>query len=184
MSVKVADLTEFWKNQGNICLSDPNILACKDYPDLLEQLINSGAKINFNQGLDARLINYEKAELLASMKLKTPHFAMDSMKSVETVSEGLKLYVDACKRIKGKWDWRNAKVFCLVNFDTTFEEDMKRIKTIQECECQPYVMIYNKPSAPKILRRLQRWTNSTIAYATTQDFYEYQKYTYKKVLTD
>lgn len=183
-STKVADLSEFWNCQGNICLSDPNILACKDWRDLLKQLVESGAKIDFNQGIDARLITKEKAELLASMKLKSPHFAMDSMKVVESVSRGLKLYVDACKKIKGKWDWRYAKVFCLVNFDTTFQEDMERIRVIQECECQPYVMIYNKPSAPSILRRLQRWTNNTICYAKTKDFYEYQKYTYKEVLYD
>ena len=181
-SIKVADLTEFWAGQGNICLSDPNILACKDWRDLLKQLVDSNAKISLNQGIDARLITKEKAELLASMKLKQPHFAMDSMNVIESVRRGLKLYVDACKEIKGKWNWRNAKVFCLTNFDTTFEEDMQRVKVIQECECQPYVMIYNKPSAPKILKRLQRWTNSTILYSQTKDFWEYQKYEYKKIL--
>ena len=181
-SKKVADLSEFWNGQGNICLSDPNILACKDWRDLLKQLVESGAKIEFNQGIDARLITAEKAELLASMKLKTPHFAMDSMSVMEPVKKGLKLYVDACKRIKGKWNWRNAKVFCLTNFDTTFDQDMQRIQAIQECECYPYVMIYNKPSAPPIIRRLQRWTNSTALYAKCRDFYEYQRFTYKEVL--
>ena len=181
-SVKVADLSQFWNGQGNICLSDPNILACKDAPDLLNQLVQSGAKIDFNQGLDARLITSEKAKYLAKMNLKTPHFAMDSMKALEPVKKGLKLYVEACKEIKGKWNWRNAKVFCLTNFDTTHKEDMERIKAIQECECWPYVMIYNKQSAPKITRRLQRWTNAPACYAKTKDFNEYQKFTYKKVL--
>ncbi len=181
-SHKVADLSQFWRGQGMICLSDPNILACKDYADLLKQLVASKAKIDFNQGLDARLITPEKAELLASMWLKRPHFAMDSMGVIEPVKRGITLYVDAYKRLHGKWDWRNAKVFCLTNFDTTYEQDMKRIQAIQECECQPYVMIYNKPSAPKITRRLQRWTNSTMLYAKFPDFYEYQKVTYKQVL--
>ena len=181
-SYKVADLNEFWNGQGNICLSDPNILACKDAPELFEQLINSKAKIDFNQGLDARLITPEKAELLANMNLKLPHFAMDSMKVVEPVARGLKLYRDACKRVKGKWNWRNAKVFVLTNFDTTHEEDMKRIKVIQECECWAYVMIYNKPTAKPITRRLQRWTNNAIAYGKSHDFYEFQEHCYKKVL--
>lgn len=181
-SVKVADLEEFWCGQGNICLSDPNILACKDWKDLFKQLVDSNAKIDFNQGLDARLITPDKADLLARMKLKAPHFAMDSMKVVDTVKRGIKLYVDAYKRINGKWDWRYAKVFCLTNFDTNFEQDMQRIKAIQECECQPYVMVYNKPSAPSITKRLQRWTNSTMFYAKTKDFFEYQKYQYKSVI--
>ena len=181
-SRKVADLSQFWCGQGTIVLNDPNILACPDAVNLLKQLRDTGAKIEINQGLDARLMTPEKAELLASMKLKMPHFAMDTMMSMEPVKKGLQMYVDACKRVKGKWDWRNARVYCLTNFDTTHAEDMARIKAIQECECWPYVMIYNKPSAPAITRRLQRWTNAPPAYASTKDFDEYQRKTYKKVL--
>ena len=181
-SHKVADVSQFWQGQGTIVLNDPNILACPDAVSLLKQLRETGAKIEFNQGMDARLMTPEKAELLASMKLKMPHFAMDTMESLLPVKKGLQMYVDACKRIKGKWNWRNARVYCLTNFDTTFAQDMQRIKAIQECECWPYVMIYNKPSAPSITRRLQRWTNFPAAYAMTKDFYEYQKMTYKNVL--
>lgn len=181
-SHKVADLSEFWNGQGHICLSDPNILACKDALPLLEQLIDSGATVEFNQGLDARLITPEKARLLTSMKIKQPHFAMDTMSALEPVKRGLKLYVDAYRQQHGKWDWRNAKVFCLTNFDTTHEQDMERVKVIQECECQPYVMIYNKPSARAITRRLQRWTNNTALYAKYRDFIEYQRDNYKAVI--
>ncbi len=107
---------------------------------------------------------------------------MDSMEAIKPVERGLRLYVDACKRIRGKWNWRNGKVFCLTNFDTTHEQDMERIHVIQDCECWPYVMIYNKPSAPSITRRLQRWTNSGIAYAKAKSFGDYQKSTYKSVI--
>lgn len=183
-SHKVADLSQFWNGQGHICLSDPNILACSEALSLLKQLADSGATIDFNQGLDARLITPEKAELLAQMKLKTPHFAMDSMEALSPVEHGLRLYVEACKRIKGKWNWRNAKVFCLTNFDTTHEQDMQRIKAIQNCECWPYVMIYNKPSAQKITRRLQRWTNSAFSYGKTHDFIDYQRHVYKSIIKE
>jgi hypothetical protein len=179
---KVADLSQFWRGQGHICLNDPNILACPDAVTLLKQLRDTGAVIEINQGLDARLMTPEKAELLASMRLKMPHFAMDTMESLAPVKRGLQMYAEACKRIKGKWNWRDARVYCLTNFNTTHAEDMARIEAIQECECWPYVMIYNKPSAPAITRRLQRWTNAPPAYASTKDFYEYQRKTYKKVL--
>ena len=181
-SHKVADLSQFWNDQGTIVLNDPNILACPDAVNLLKQLRDTGAKIEFNQGLDARLMTPAKAELLASMRLKMPHFAMDTMEAMGPVKRGLQIYVDACKRAKGKWNWRNARVYCLTNFNTTHAEDMMRIRAIQECECWPYVMIYNKPSAPAITRRLQRWTNFPAAYAMTKDFHEYQRETYKKVL--
>ena len=44
-SYKVADLSEFWNGQKNIVLCDPNILACKDWKSLLQQLIDSKAWI-------------------------------------------------------------------------------------------------------------------------------------------
>lgn len=184
IAVKVADLNAFWRGQGNICLSDPNILACREREELFEQLIGSKAKIDFNQGLDARLLTQDSAEFLAAMKLKPPHFAMDNVEQMHQVAKGLKFYVEACRKIKGKWNWRNAKVFMLTNFNTTHQQDMERIKLIQECECQPYVMIYNKPSAPAITRRLQRWTNNTMLYAASKDFMEYQRRTYKTVLEE
>ena len=53
---KVADLNEFWNGQKNIVLCDPNILACKQWKDLLQQLIDSKAWVDINQGLDIRLI--------------------------------------------------------------------------------------------------------------------------------
>ena len=109
---------------------------------------------------------------------------MDNVEQMHQVAKGLKFYVEACRKIKGKWNWRNAKVFMLTNFNTTHQQDMERIKLIQECECQPYVMIYNKPSAPAITRRLQRWTNNTMLYAASKDFMEYQKRTYKTVLEE
>ena len=38
-SVKVADLSEFWKGQKKIVLCDPNILGCPEHMELLQQLM-------------------------------------------------------------------------------------------------------------------------------------------------
>ena len=54
-SVKVADLSEFWNGQKLIKLLDANLLACKDRKALLQQLIDSRAKVDFTQGLDAAI---------------------------------------------------------------------------------------------------------------------------------
>ena len=42
-SVKVADLSEWWRGQKNIVLMDPNTLACPEHLELLGQLADSGA---------------------------------------------------------------------------------------------------------------------------------------------
>ena len=47
-SAKVADLSEFWRGQRNIVLCDPNITACRDWKDLLQQLIDRNEKVYIN----------------------------------------------------------------------------------------------------------------------------------------
>lgn len=69
-SVKVANLSEFWNGQKEIKLLDPNILACSDRKELLQQLIDSKALVDFTQGLDARFITEDIAEMLKKIKIK------------------------------------------------------------------------------------------------------------------
>ena len=76
-SIKVADLDEFWRGQKFICLNDPNTLACKDWKDILQQLIDSKARVDFNQGLDIRMMTEEKALMLNEIKIEAIHFAWD-----------------------------------------------------------------------------------------------------------
>ena len=77
-SIKVADLSEFWRGQKNIVLLDPNILACREHPDLLQQLIDSKACVDINQGLDIRLTTEANISLLNQIKVKEIHFAWDN----------------------------------------------------------------------------------------------------------
>jgi hypothetical protein len=61
----------------NICLLDPNIIACREWENILQQLIDSNAWVDINQGLDIRLMTEEKALMLNQIKIKEMHFAWD-----------------------------------------------------------------------------------------------------------
>ena len=69
-SVKVADLSEFWRGEDEIKLLDPNLLACPDHEALLEQLAASRALVDFTQGLDIRLTNPDNIALLNRVRTK------------------------------------------------------------------------------------------------------------------
>lgn len=161
-SFKVADLSEFWNGQKNIKLLDPNILACKEHLDLLQQLVDSKAWVDFTQGIDARLINKCNVEGLSKVKVKMIHFAFDLMKYEKKVIEGLRLYKEATNI-----DSRKTGVYILTNFNTTHEEDLYRVYKVIELGYKPYIMIYNKDTAPRITRRLQRWCNSRWIFEST-----------------
>lgn len=169
-SVKVADLSEWWRGQKNIVLMDPNTLACLDHMNLLGQLADSGAWVDINQGADARLLTEENIAALNRVKLKVIHFAWDMMEQSESVLRGLELYAKYGKI----QDHRRRLVYVLTNYGTTMEENLYRIYKLRELGYDPYVMIYDKPSAPKEIKRLQRWCNNRIIFKSCEKFEDYR----------
>lgn len=170
-SYKVADLNEFWNGQKNICLCDPNILACPDWKDLIQQLIDSKAYIDINQGMDIRLMTEEKADMVARLKVKAIHFAWDRYEDKEMIVPKFKYF-----RIKSTVSNRKLRVFVLTNFDTTIDQDLERIYTLREIGYDPYVMVYNKEiTTPQdTVRRIQRWCNNKVIFWSEPKFEDYR----------
>lgn len=170
-AVKVADLSEFWNGQRKIVLCDPNILACKDWRDLLQQLIDSRAEIDFNQGLDIRLMTEEKARLLNQIKIKEIHFAWDRYQDKEKILPKLKLFASITKHSPHA---HKAIVYTIVNFDTTIEQDLERIYTLRDLGYWPYVMIYDKEHCQRVYKNMQRWVNNRFIFAKCKRFEDYE----------
>ena len=168
-SYKVADLDEFWKGQKNITLCDPNILASKDHKDLLQQLIDSKAWIDLNQGVDIRLVSEGNIELIRQLKVKSFHFAYDRIEDKDLVEPKLKMFKEATGYNRGK-----VMVYILSNFNTTIEEDLHRIYFCRELDFQPYVMLYDKEHCDREHRRLQRWVNNPYIFWKTPRFEDYR----------
>ena len=169
-SNKVADLKEFWDGQKNIVLCDPNILACNQWKELLQQLIDSSAWVDINQGLDIRLMTEEKAKMLKQIKMKQLHFAWDRYEDKDYIIPKFELF----KRITGIGE-RNLIVYVLCNFDTTIEQDLERIYTLRRIGYWAYVMLYDKEHIPRghILRKIQRWVNNRFIFAKCERFEDY-----------
>lgn len=169
---KVADLEEFWKGQKNIVLLDPNPIACKEWEDILQQLIDSNAWVDFSQGVDIRLMTEEKVEMIKHIKIKNIHFAWDRYGDKDKIIPKLRMF----KELTG-WDKRKLTVYVLVNFDTTHEQDLERIYTLRELGYWPYVMIYNKQRTQEgdNVRRLQRWVNMRAIFENVHRFEDYKR---------
>ena len=168
-SQKVADLGEFWSAQDTIKLLDPNILACRDHIELLRQLANSKAKVDFTQGIDARLLNEENINALNQVSTSMIHFAWDSMEQSEKILNGLNLY----SRLGNVDRWHRA-AYVLTNKNTTEEEDLYRIYHLRDMDLDPYVMIYNKPEASQRTKDIQRWVNSKPIWRMCKRFEDYK----------
>lgn len=174
ISHKVADLSEFWRGQPNIILCDPNTLACKEWKDILQQLIDSKAKVDFNQGLDIRMMNEEKAEMLSQIPISAIHFAWDRYEDKSMILPKFEAF-----RKVSKVNPHDLQVYVLVGDREAkvLDADLERIYTLRDMGYAPYIMVYNKHNLPKghELRRLQRWVNNRFIFWSTKTFEEYQK---------
>lgn len=171
-SHKVADLSEFWCGQKSIVLNDPNILACRDWRDLLGQLADSRAMVDFNQGLDARMLTEEKCYALNAVRIKEIHFAWDRYEDKEKVLPKLEMFAGICKK---KVHGHNAIVYVLTNYGTTIKEDLERIYMLRELGYWAYVMIYDKKHANRQCLELQRWCNNRFIFAKCPRFEDYNR---------
>lgn len=169
-SCKVANLSEWWSGQKNIVLCDPNLLACREHMDLLGQLADSKAWVDMNQGVDARMLTEQNIEAINRVKIKRIHFAWDLMDRSDQIIKGLNLYLE-----QGKiHDPSRRLVYVLTNFNTTMEENLCRIYTLRDMGYDPFVMVYDKPNAPREIRRLQRWCNSKWVFKKCPKFDDYK----------
>lgn len=166
-SIKVADLRTFWNGQTNIRLCDPNTFACKESVDLLGQLIESKAIIDFTQGIDVRIATAEKIEMLNQMRIKRVHLAWDHPK--QDLTEDFRRFSECYKRKSAS----GKVVYVLTNFNSTIEQDLYRIYTLRDLKYDPYIMIYDKAHADQTHKALARWVNNRIIWRSCSRFEDY-----------
>ena len=162
-SVQVADLSEFWDGQKEIKLLDANLLACPDHEKMILQLAESRAYVDFTQGLDIRLITPDNVALLNKVRTKAVHFAWDNP------DIDLTPYFRRFLELTNIHSVRRRRVYVLTNYASTHEQDLYRVETLRGMGYEPYVMIYDRPSAPQ----LQRWVNNKRIFHTVPDFANY-----------
>ena len=167
-SRKVADLSEFWRGQREIKLMDANLLACPDHEKLLLQLAESRALVDFSQGLDIRLITRDNVALLNQVRTKAVHFAWDNP------DEDLTRYFRQFLEWTSIRNPRLRRVYLLTNYGSTHEQDLYRVETLRQMGFDPYVMIYERPTAPPITRHLQRWVNNKRLFYAIPSFSDYE----------
>lgn len=79
-------------DSDKLVLMDNNILACDYGIKQLESLINSGYKIDLNQGMDARLVTDEIAQILSKIKwIRYLRFSCDSIPQIAAIHKTAEL---------------------------------------------------------------------------------------------
>ncbi len=90
---KYQDINKLLRVDANkILLLDNNILQYSNHLEVLESLTKVNCKIDFNQGIDIRMINKENVKVLAKINwIKYIRFSCDDLSQIEYFSKNLKL---------------------------------------------------------------------------------------------
>lgn len=130
-----------------ICLLDDNVLACREWKSIFEQLISTGKRFRFKQGMDERLLTEEKCEYLfhKSKYYGDYTFAFDNIKDRVIIEKKLQLIREFTDRQCMFY------VFCGFNHENPgnyneafWVKDIidlfERIRILMKYKCLPYVM--------------------------------------------
>ena len=135
-------------NKKDLILLDNNVLASPEFPRIVEEIkkygFHKGAMlgdarryVDFNQGVDARLLTEEKMELLSNLPLKPLRIAFDNIKFE-------KLYIDKI-RLAYKCGIRHLSNFILFNYDDTPEDFYRRLQINIELNEELGLSIFSFP---------------------------------------
>jgi hypothetical protein len=132
-----------YSGHKKIILWDNNFFASPEWKTILEQLLEVGLKVDFNQGLDARLIDEEKAALIAELKMDIVRMAYDRIGERKAAHSAVNLLVDQGIRRK------HILFYVLYNFHSqeypftdTPQSFLEIIKDIAKMGCNSYPMRY------------------------------------------
>jgi hypothetical protein len=166
-----ADISEFWNGQKSAILLDNNVLAHEHGLKQIEKIINLGIKIDFNQGLDARIIakNKDIAKLLSRVKWHKPlRMACDSKKQM--------IYIKKATELLRKYNTtpKNYFIYLLVKDIGDAYERAVFLKELKlDPFAQPFRDLENNIQPTKEQQKFSRWVNHKAIFKTV-DFEDYK----------
>lgn len=140
-----------------VILWDNNILATKNWKEIFNELEESNRWVDFNQGLDARLINEEVAQSLTRLKLKYVRLAYDNKAQGRSVKRAINLLAEAGIRK------RKIVVYTLYNFQDDPEDFKDRVAELLSWGVVCYPMKYEPLTSLKKNSHISdKWTSEEL----------------------
>lgn len=137
---------------------DNNFLACsKQHFDTVIDKLKPLKDVDFNQGLDARLITKYQANRLAELDLKVVRLAWDYVGMESIVMDALNILVDA------GFSGRMIRCYVLIGYNDTPEDALYRLDKIQSMGFSPNPMRYQPIDTKKKNSFVgQGWTDAEL----------------------
>lgn len=158
------------QDSRKIVFMDNNVLACPHGIEQIRDMMGQNVRIDFNQGLDARLIDDEIADMLSQVKwIRFIRMSCDTDAMLDIVTGAIRRL-----QARGVKPYR-VFVYLLVQDVTSAERRAIALRDVgAEVFAQPYRdFTTNSEPAPE-LKRLARWINHKAIFKTVKCFNDYK----------
>lgn len=132
-----ARIYEFWdRHHKKIILLDNNLLSAPNWRLTMDDLIAEELEVDFNQGLDIRLVNEDNVGYLKRVKAKQLRFAFDDIAYEKAVKKGIQLL------LSNGISPRKLSFYVLTGYNNDAGNAVKRMEILNSYNVDIYPMIY------------------------------------------
>lgn len=150
-----------------ITFLDNNWLASPNFEKDCNKLIKLGKRLDFNQGLDARLYDEEKAKLLSKLNIDPIRFAFDDVSYEKFVVRAVQL--------AKKYSKKEIRVYVLYNFKDTPEDFFYRINFLNKAGVLSFPMEYRRTNEGKTKMPGPHWNTALLRALKLSLMFYYRK---------
>ena len=158
------DIETVLQSRNTAILMDNNVLASEHGLQQLEKIVDMGCKVDFNQGLDSRLVTDEIAKILSKIKwLSYIRFACDTTSAVEPLLKAIEKL--------NRHGVKNYRIFVYLLVKDVCEAN-ERCKILKRIGVNPFVQAYRdednkiKPTAEQ--KRFAWYVNQKAVFKATE----------------
>ena len=161
----VSRIESIWTQRSSnfLMLLDNDFFGNPEWEQCIKDIRKHKLRVNFSSGLNIRLVSQKQADSLVSVDFRDQanssrvvNFAWDNIKDEKTILRGFNKCINAGLKP------RNMQFYVLIGFNSTYEEDLHRVTTIQEMGSIPYVMPFKKSDPYQ--KKFTHWVNSRKGY--------------------
>jgi hypothetical protein len=128
------DIETVLQGRKTVILMDNNVLACEHGLQQLEKIIDLKCKVDFNQGLDSRLVTNDIAKILSKVRwIRFIRFACDTFAAVEPL-------LVAIEKLN-KYGVKNYRIFVYVLVKEV-DDANERCKILKKIGVNPFAQTY------------------------------------------
>lgn len=154
----------------DILFMDNNVLACEHGIEQIREMIGQDVRVDFNQGLDARLITDEIAELLAKLKW------INYIRMSADTDPMLDVVLRAIEKLK-KYGVKPYRVFVYL-LAQDVESTERRAVALRDVGVNPFAQPYRdfttNAEPVQELKDVARWINDKAVFKTVKRFKDYK----------